>query len=327
MRIGIDLGGTKIEGLALADDGREIERRRIAAPRGNYDDTVRAVADLVTAIEAACPAEPAASHAAKVGVGIPGAISPATGLVKNANSTWLNGRALGDDLSSALGRTVRLANDANCFALSEATDGAAAGAAVVFGVIIGTGTGGGVVINGRVIVGANAIAGEWGHNPLPAPRDDERPGPQCYCGRSGCIETFLSGPALSADYLAGGLSPSRDLSGGLSPSVDRGESIDAREIAARADRGDARALDCLQRYEDRFARAIASVINVIDPDVIVLGGGLSNIARLYDRVPNLWGRHIFSDRVDTRLVRARHGDSSGVRGAAWLWPASAPPNP
>jgi fructokinase len=199
---------------------------------------------------------------------------------------------------------VRLANDANCFALSEATDGAAAGAAVVFGVIIGTGTGGGLVVNGRVVAGANAIAGEWGHNPLPAPDADERPGPECYCGRFGCVETFLSGPALARDYLAHG-----------------GEDLTAIDIAARAERGEARASGCLDRYERRFARAIASVINVVDPDVVVLGGGLSNISRLYDRVPDLWGRHVFSDRVATRLLPAKHGDASGVRGAAWLWPA------
>ena len=304
MRIGIDLGGTKIEGLALADDGRELDRRRIAAPRGNYGDTVRAVTDLVSAIESACRADAAEWPAAKVGVGIPGAISPATGLIKNANSTWLNGRRLADDLSRALGRPVRLANDANCFALSEATDGAARGAAVVFGVIIGTGTGGGLVVNGHIVVGANAIAGEWGHNPLPAPDDDERPGPPCYCGRSGCIETFLSGPALARDYIARG-----------------GNDMSAADIAARAERGDDRALASLDRYERRFARAIASVINVVDPDVIVLGGGLSNITRLYGRVPQLWGAHVFSDRVDTKLVRAKHGDASGVRGAAWLWPS------
>lgn len=296
MRIGIDLGGTKIEGLALAGDGREIERRRVPAPRGSYDESVRAVAALVAAIEAAV------KDRGTVGVGIPGAMSQATGLIKNANSTWLNGRRLGDDLSQALGRPVRLANDANCFALSEATDGAAAGAAVVFGVIIGTGTGGGLVINGQLIAGANAIAGEWGHNPLPAPEDDERPGPPCYCGRSGCIETFLSGPALARNYIALG-----------------GDEVSAADVAARADRGEARAIACLERYERRFARAIASIINVVDPDVIVLGGGLSNITRLYERVPQLWGPHIFSDRVDTRLVRAKHGDASGVRGAAWLW--------
>ena len=304
MRIGIDLGGTKIEGLALADDGRELDRRRIAAPRGNYDDTIRAVADLVDAIEAAARARLDEAPKARVGLGIPGAISPATGVIKNANSTWLNGRRLADDLSQALGRPVRLANDANCFALSEATDGAAAGAAVVFGVIIGTGTGGGLVVNGEIVVGANAIAGEWGHNPLPAPEDDERPGPPCYCGRSGCIETFLSGPALARDYIALG-----------------GDDTSAADIAARAGRGDDRALACLDRYERRFARAIASIINVVDPDVIVLGGGLSNITQLYDRVPKLWGAHVFSDRVDTKLVRAKHGDASGVRGAAWLWPA------
>jgi len=304
VRIGIDLGGTKIEGLALADDGRELDRRRIAAPRGNYDDTIRAVADLVDAIEAAARARLDEAPKARVGLGIPGAISPATGVIKNANSTWLNGRRLADDLSQALGRPVRLANDANCFALSEATDGAAAGAAVVFGVIIGTGTGGGLVVNGEIVVGANAIAGEWGHNPLPAPEDDERPGPPCYCGRSGCIETFLSGPALARDYIALG-----------------GDDTSAADIAARAGRGDDRALACLDRYERRFARAIASIINVVDPDVIVLGGGLSNITQLYDRVPKLWGAHVFSDRVDTKLVRAKHGDASGVRGAAWLWPA------
>jgi fructokinase len=305
MRIGIDLGGTKIEGLALADDGRELARHRITAPRGNYDDTVRAIVNLVDTIEQsvprACLAE-APKARRRVGIGIPGAISPATGLIKNANSTWLIGRPLEGDLARALGRPVRLANDANCFALSEATDGAAAGMAVVFGVIIGTGTGGGLVVNGRVVVGANAIGGEWGHNPLPAPDDNERPGPECYCGRFGCIETFLSGPALARDYIAHG-----------------GDDVTASEIAARGAGGEARAGACLDRYERRFARAIASVINVIDPDVIVLGGGLSNISRLYERVPELWGRHVFSDHVATRLLPAKHGDASGVRGAAWLW--------
>ena len=303
MRIGIDLGGTKIEGLALADDGRELERRRIASPRGSYDATVRAIAELVTAIESAV------NDRGFIGIGIPGAISPATGLIKNANSTWLNGRSFAGDLSHAIGRPVRLANDANCFTLSEATDGAAAGAAVVFGVIIGTGTGGGLVVNGQLVIGANAIGGEWGHNPLPAPTDDERPGPPCYCGRFGCIETFLSGPALARDYIALG-----------------GEDLTAGDVGERADRGDARAIACLERYERRFARAIASIINVVDPDVIVLGGGLSNLTRLYDRVPAQWGAHVFSDRIDTRLVKAKHGDSSGVRGAAWLWPASATRN-
>jgi fructokinase len=299
LRIGIDLGGTKIEGVALAGDGRAIDRRRVAAPRVSYEDTVRAVADLVLAIESAT------GQRATVGVGIPGAISPATGLIKNANSTWLNGHRLGEDLSVALAREVRLANDANCFALSEAADGAAAGAAVVFGVIIGTGTGGGLVVNGQIVAGANAIGGEWGHNPLPAPRDDERPGPPCYCGRSGCIETFLSGPGLARDYITLG-----------------GADMTAAEVAERAAGGEALATRCLERYEDRFARAIASVINVVDPDVVVLGGGLSNIDRIYERVPALWGPHIFSDQVSTRLVRARHGDASGVRGAAWLHPAT-----
>lgn len=308
MRIGIDLGGTKIEGIVLGDDGREYARRRIAAPRGSYDDTVRAVAGLVDALER--PADAAsAPHAglATVGVGIPGAISPATGLIKNANSTWLIGRPLEGDLSRVLQRPVRLANDANCFALSEATDGAGAGAPIVFGVIVGTGTGGGLVVNGRVVAGANAIAGEWGHNPMPAPDPGEWPGPPCYCGRGGCIETFLSGPALSRDFAEAG--------GGTIPAID---------IAARADRGDAAAMAAIARYERRFAKAIASVINIVDPDVIVVGGGLSNIARLYAHVPRLWGAHVFSDRVDTRLLPARHGDASGVRGAAWLWNPGTP---
>jgi fructokinase len=296
MRIGVDLGGTKIEAVAIARDRREIVRRRIAAPRGDYEATLRAIVELVRAVEHDI-GEPAS-----VGVGMPGTISPATGRVKNANSTWLNGQRFGEDLPARLGRPVRFANDANCLALSEATDGAAAGAAIVFGVIVGTGTGGGIVVNGGVIVGANAIAGEWGHNPLPAPFDDERPGPACYCGRSGCIETFLSGPGFEREYRRLG-----------------GERLGAEEIVSRARRGEWRATNCLDRYLDRMARAVASVINVIDPDVIVVGGGLSNIEELYSQVPQRWTRHVFSDRVDTRLVRAAHGDSSGVRGAAWLW--------
>ena len=297
MRIGIDLGGTKFEGVALAGDGHVLQRRRIAAPRDNYEDSVRALVALVTSLEHDT------GESGTVGVGIPGAISPATGRIKNANSTWLIGNPLADDLSRALARPVRLANDANCFALSEATDGAGAGADIVFGVIIGTGTGGGVVVNGTVLVGANAISGEWGHNPLPSAKDDERPGPLCYCGRSGCIETFLSGPALSRDYAAGG-----------------GEQVSAVEVATRAAQGEPRAEAAMARYEGRFARAIASIINVLDPDVIVLGGGLSNIERLYAQVPAQWSPFVFSDRVATRLVRAKHGDASGVRGAAWLWP-------
>ena len=296
LRFGLDLGGTKIEGAVLDADGSVRLRRRVPTPRGDYDKTVAAMVRLVAELERE------AGGRGTVGVGMPGAISPATGMVKNANSTWLNGRPLREDLSRALGREVRVANDANCFALSEATDGAAAGADVVFGVILGTGTGGGVVVHGRVLSGANAIAGEWGHNPLPAPRDDERPGPACYCGRHGCVETFLSGPGLHRDYTGHG-----------------GDDIDAAAIVLRADAHEPLAVAVMWRYEDRLARALASVINILDPDVIVLGGGLSNIDRLYAAIPARWAPHIFSDRVATRLVRAMHGDSSGVRGAAWLW--------
>ena len=296
MRIGIDLGGTKIEGIAIAADGSEVVRTRIAAPRGDYRQTLDAVCSLVRAIERD------AGESATVGVGIPGTISPATGLVKNANSTWLIGKPLGEDLPRLLGQPVRFANDANCFALSEATDGAGAGAATVFGVIVGTGCGGGVVVGGRVLVGANAIAGEWGHNPLPAPRDEETPGPPCYCGRRGCTEQFLSGPALARDYCDAG-----------------GEPLTAADIAARAEGGEALAEAALSRYAERMARALGSIINVIDPDVVVLGGGVSNIERLYANVPRLWTRWIFSDVVRNRVVQNFHGDSSGVRGAALLW--------
>jgi fructokinase len=295
MRIGLDLGGTKIEAVALGDDGRELVRRRVSTPP-EYHGTLAAMADLVRDVERQT------GLAGTVGVGIPGVISRATGLIKNSNSTWMNGKPIADDLPPLLGRAVRFENDANCFALSEGSDGAAAGADVVFGVIIGTGTGGGITIGRRVISGHNQIGGEWGHNPLPAPRDDERPGPICYCGRTGCIETFLSGPGLARDYAAHG-----------------GEARTAAEIAACAAAGEPAAARCLARYEDRMARALGSVINVIDPDVIVLGGGLSNIDRLYTSVPAQWSKYIFSDRVTTRLVRARHGDSSGVRGAARLW--------
>ena len=296
-RIGIDLGGTKIEGIVLSASGGVSAGRRIATPREDYEGTVRAVAGLVSALEAETGSR------ATVGVGTPGAISRATGVVKNANSTWLNGRPLHRDLERALGRPVRLANDANCFALSEACDGAAAGADVVFGVIIGTGTGGGVVIRQQVLTGPNAIAGEWGHNPLPWPGAEELPGDPCYCGLRGCIETFLSGPGLSADHAR--------VTGGARTSA---------EIAALAAAGDAAAEATLQRYEGRMARALASIINVLDPDVIVLGGGLSKLDRLYANVPAQWARWVFSDRVDTRLVAPLHGDASGVRGAAWLWP-------
>ncbi len=296
MRIGIDLGGTKIEAIALDDDGRERLRQRIAAPRGEYGATLKAIVDLVRHVEQTL------GERGTVGVGIPGTIARVSGLVKNANSTWLNGQRIGDDLPALLGRPVRFENDANCFALSEASDGAAAGAGVVFGVIIGTGTGGGIVVNGRVLHGHNEIGGEWGHNPLPAMHDDERPGPRCYCGRRGCIETFVSGPGLARDYAA-----------------HVGGTRTAQEIAAAAAAGEPGAVACLARYEDRLARALGSIINVIDPDVIVLGGGVSNIDRLYERVPAQWLPYIFSDAVTTRLVRARHGDSSGVRGAACLW--------
>ena len=297
IRIGVDLGGTKIEAIALADDGSIPVRLRVATPRHDYAATLSAIASLVGAIEAQI------GQRASVGIGMPGALSPATGLVKNANSTWLNGQPLAQDLSALLDRPLRFANDANCFALSEASDGAAAGASCVFGVIIGTGTGGGVVVNGQVLTGVNAIGGEWGHNPLPAPLADELPGPACYCGRCGCIETFLSGPGLAADHAR--------VTGGARTSA---------EIAALAAAGDAAAEATLQRYEGRMARALASIINVLDPDVIVLGGGLSKLDRLYANVPAQWARWVFSDRVDTRLVAPLHGDASGVRGAAWLWP-------
>ena len=295
MRIGIDLGGTKIEAIALDGEGHERFRHRVPTPRGSYDGTIEAVASLVDRAEAVV-------GSSTVGIGMPGVISPATGLVKNANSTWLNGRPLAEDLASRLGREVRLANDANCFALSEATDGAAAGQTVVFGAILGTGVGGGLVVCGRVVTGANAIAGEWGHNALPWPEHDERPGPDCYCGRQGCIETFLSGPGLSNDHLRW-----------------TGVTMDAATIVAEATRGDSAAHATVARYEERLARGLASIINVLDPDAIVLGGGLSNIAQLYECVPRLWAKYVFSDAVVTRLVRASHGDSSGVRGAAWLW--------
>ena len=298
-RIGIDLGGTKIEIIALDQRGGVLHRDRIDAPRGDYEATLAAVADLVARTESAIGAR------ASVGIGMPGAISAATGRVKNANSTWLNGRPFRDDIARRLGREVRLANDANCFALSEAVDGAGAGAPIVFGVILGTGVGGGIVAHGRVLEGANAIAGEWGHNAIPQPAPDDHPLPLCYCGRRGCIETYLSGPGLAADHARVG-----------------GERIDASRIAERAAAGDEACAASLARYEERLARSLAAVINVLDPDVIVLGGGLSRIERLYDRVPGLWIPHVFSDAVRTRLEPPRHGDASGVRGAAWLWEAS-----
>jgi fructokinase len=296
MRIGIDLGGTKIELVVLDRGGVVAYRQRVATPRGDYDGTVRAIVQIVAAAEATV------ARRGSVGIGMPGTISPQSGLVKNANSVWLNGRPLHSDLESALARPVRLANDANCFALSEATDGAAAGAAIVFGVIVGTGTGGGLVVRGQVCTGVNAIAGEWGHNPLPWPEDDERPGPPCYCGRFGCIETFLSGPGLARDHARA-----------------NGELLEPAAIADRAGRGASEAAASLTRYADRMARALATVINVVDPDVIVLGGGMSNVASLYTQVPELLPTYVFSDHVATRIVPPVHGDASGVRGAAWLW--------
>jgi fructokinase len=296
MRLGVDVGGTKIEIAALGDSGRIEVRERVDTPRGDYQATVGAIANLVGKVEARIGA------AASVGVGIPGTISRATGLVKNANSTWLIGKPLDRDLEAALGRKVRLANDANCFALSEATDGAARGGGVVFGAILGTGIGGGVVVHGRILGGSHGIAGEWGHNPLPAPRPGELPGAKCYCGRYGCIEAWCSGPAFSAQF--------RALSGrDWTPS----------EIAATAGTGDASAKAALDLYMDRLARALGSVVNVIDPDIIVLGGGVSNIRALYDELPERVAAYAFSPEGPVTIVKNLHGDSSGVRGAAWLW--------
>ena len=296
VRFGIDLGGTKIELIALDRTGRELLRRRTGTPRNDYQATVEAVASLLEDAERELDAR------GSVGLGTPGAVSRVSGRMKNCNSTWLNGMPLLEDLQRRLGRPIRISNDANCFALSEATDGAAAGAEVVFGVIIGTGCGAGVVVRGQVLTGPNAIAGEWGHNPLPWPRDEERPGPPCYCGQAGCLETWISGTGLSRDLRAAG-----------------GPELPAADVAPAAAAGEADCEAALQRLEDRLARGLAQVINILDPDVIVLGGGLSNLTRLYENVPRLWGRHVFSDSVETRLVPPRFGDSSGVRGAARLW--------
>ena len=295
LRLGVDLGGTKIECIALDEVGRELLRVRTDTPQGDYARTIEAIARLVV------DAEQRLGGKGTVGVATPGALSRATGRLKNSNSVCLNDRPLLDDLERALARPVRIANDANCFALSEATDGAAAGAGSVFGVILGTGVGGGIVIGGRVIDGPNGIAGEWGHNPLPRIGDDDLPLPACYCGRSACIETYLSGPAMSADHRR-----------------RTGETLAPAQIALRA-AADPGCEATFSRYCERLARALATVINILDPEVVVLGGGLSNIEALYTRLPRLWGRHVFSDDVRTRLLRHRHGDSSGVRGAAWLW--------
>ena len=296
LRIGVDLGGSKIEVIALAADGSTRLRRRVATPRGDYGATLQAVAGLVAAVDSELGAR------GTLGVGIPGAESLVSGLIKNANSTCLIGKPLRADLQALLQREVRLANDANCFALSEASDGAGRDADVVFGAILGTGVGGGIVVDGKILGGANAIAGEWGHNPLPLPGPDDLPLPACYCGRHGCIETYLSGPALAGDHTR-----------------QSGEHLDAVEIAARAEACDAACEATLQRYEARLGRALAGIINILDPQVIVLGGGLSNLQRLYRNLPACCAPHVFSDVFYTRIVPPAHGDSSGVRGAAWLW--------
>lgn len=306
IRLGIDLGGTKTELIALGNDGEEIFRRRVPTPTGDYAATVKTIIALVQDAESTL-ADHTAGTAPTIGIGIPGTVSPATGLIKNANSTCLIGQPLHRDIEAGLGRPVRLANDADCFTLSEATDGSGRGFAVVFGVILGTGVGGGLSIERKTVSGPNAITGEWGHNSLPWPDTSlgEVPGPKCYCGRTGCVETFLSGPGLC-----------RDASPEGEPTKFRG----ADEVIEAAGTGDQAAQSALDRYVIRLGKALASVINVIDPDVIVLGGGLSNIQRLYEAVPNIWGEYIFSDTVATQLQPPTHGDSSGVRGAAWLWP-------
>lgn len=295
LRIGIDLGGTKTELIALDASGVRIQRR-VPTPAHDYAQIVEAVAKLVEDAETELGAR------ASVGVGMPGAISRKTHTIKNSNTLCLNGQPFDRDLSARLARPIRVQNDANCFALSEAVDGAAAGADVVFGVILGTGVGGGVVVQQRALIGCNAIAGEWGHNPLPSPGATDEPAPSCYCGRRGCIETYLCGPALARDHES-----------------HTGHRHTALEIGQLAAAGEPLSATSVERYCERLARALASVINVLDPDVIVLGGGVSGIAQLYQRVPALWSAYVFSDHVETRLVQAQHGDSSGVRGAAWLW--------
>ena len=299
-RIGIDLGGTKTEIAALDDAGAIVERVRVPTPAGDYQSTLGVLAGLIEDVERSLGI--ASQRKATIGIGTPGSLSPVTGLLRNANSVCLNGHPFKQDFEKALGRPVRVENDASCFALSEAADGGGRGAPVVFGVIMGTGVGGGIVINGRILTGANAIGCEWGHNSLPWPQPGEFPGRLCFCGRRGCIETFLSGPGMAADHLQAG-----------------GQPLTAKDIACGAASGDAACEATLVRYEERLARALASVINIIDPEVIVLGGGLSNIDRWYATVPGLWDKFIFSDLIRTRLVRNVHGDSSGVRGAAWLW--------
>ena len=314
-RIGVDLGGTKIEAALMSPDGEIVETRRVPTPQGDYSGTLAAIRELVGALEVSLAAP------ARVGVGMPGAMSPHTGTVQNANSVVLNQRALDSDLSALLERPVRLANDADCFALSEATDGAAAGAGTVFGVILGTGVGGGVVVRGQLLAGPNAIAGEWGHNPLPGSEVEGASAPMCWCGRRGCIETYLSGPGMAADFWRAENASKTMLEVAGQAGVIEKRSPDAEQILRLAETGHAGALQCVNRYIDRLARALSMVINILDPDVIVLGGGLSNISRLYEDVPARWSDIIFAPAVRTRLVPPAYGDASGVRGAAWLWPA------
>jgi fructokinase len=297
IRVGVDLGGTKIEFVALERDGNELHRHRIATPRHDYEATVRAVAEAVQGIEKKL------RRNATVGMGIPGTISTKTGLVKNANSTWLNGKPFDKDLSRAMAREVRCANDANCLAVSEATDGAGVGKHVVFAVILGTGCGGGIALDGRVHSGSNGVAGEWGHNTLPWMRPEEFPGPACYCGKNGCIETWISGTGLEADYYRA-----------------MGVQLKGSEIITRSSAGEGAALGALERFEDRLTRSLAHLINLLDPDAVVIGGGASQIPRIYKNVPSRLKEYVFGHEADTPILPAKHGDASGVRGAAWLWP-------
>lgn len=305
MRIGIDLGGSKIEGIVMGEDAAILHRERVATPQGSYEQTIKAIVELVQHLE-----REARRKNLSIGIGHPGSISPASGMMRNSNSLCLNGKPLQQDLQKALGREIRMANDADCLALSEASDGAAAGAKNVFAVILGTGVGGGICINGQLLAGRNAIAGEWGHNPLPWQRVEwNESQTQCWCGKAGCIETWLSGVGLAADHQR-----------------IAGDALSAEEIVARAQIGDETCNATLARYEDRLARALAQIINILDPEVIVLGGGVSRVPRLYQYVPALWDQWIFSDDIRTHLVPAQHGDASGVRGAAWLWPETVSPH-
>jgi fructokinase len=297
MRIGIDLGGTKIEALAIDEDGDELVRYRVDTPRDDYDATIASMVDLVARLERET------GNTGSVGAGIPGSISRVTGLVKNSNSTWLNGRPFHKDISLALRREVRVANDANCLAVSEATDGAAAGKHVVYGLILGTGCGGGVAIGGRVHAGPNGVAGEWGHNPLPWLKPDEYPGPSCYCGKRGCLEMWVSGTGIALDH--------KNVTGKIQT---------AREIVEEFQRGDQEAAATIERFEDRLARGLAHVIDMLDPDVIVIGGGVSRVQHIYQELPKRLATYVFGGEVSTPILPARYGDSSGVRGAAWLWP-------